>query len=272
MKQPLGVFNYPNEKYHSSDGISRSKLWKFKNLPYRFWYECLSGQYVEPADKESFVLGDLVHTLVLEPEKAAERYTASPDFDRRTKQGKIDYLEFLEKSEGKTVVKPDLLNQATQMAKAVMLNSTVGELFFGARMEQSIYWEHEPTGILCKARPDAWRRNIVLDLKTTQDAGYRSFQSSAYKYGYFLQAAMIYEALKSVGEPFEKFIFICVEKTAPYPLGIYMLDDEALQFGLEMFHSLMSRLAECYEKDVWPDYGIQKLTIPKYASMEIEIE
>lgn len=268
MTQQLGVFDLTNTEYHASEGLSRSKLWTFKQLPSKFWYEYISGEYVRPTDSDAFVLGDLVHTMVLEPHLFDERYALMPNIDRRTKQGKIDYEDFLLQSAGKACVKPDVLSMGTAMARSLNNNTTVCDLLCDAKMEKSIYWKHEATGLICKARPDVIQGRIVSDLKTTQDAGFRSFQQSAYKYGYFLQSAMVYEALKSIGEPFHNFVFICVEKTAPHAVGLYMLDDEALQFGIDMFHSLMERIARCYEANVWPDYGISKLTLPKWASID----
>lgn len=272
MTQQLGVFDYTNEQYHASEGLSRSKLWTFKQLPSKFHYEHMSGQYHRPTDSEAFVLGDLVHTFCLEPQMSSDRYMIMPNIDKRTKSGKELYAQVMIEAEGKTLVKPEIFDHARNMATAVLSNQTAFELIREAKVEKSIYWRHESTGLICKARPDVWNGRIVSDLKTTQDAGFRGFQMSAYKYGYFLQAAMIYEALKSIGEPFHNFVFICVEKAEPHCIGLYMLDDEALQFGIDMFHSLMNRIAICYETNVWPDYGIQKLTIPRYATLEVEGE
>lgn len=272
MTQQLGVLDYTNEQYHASEGLSRSSLWTFKQLPYKFWYEKLSGQYEPPADKEAFMLGELVHAMTLEPNEFNDRYMVMPNIDKRTKSGKELYAQVMIEAAGKTLVKPETMMLAEQMSGALMNNTTICDLLRDAKMEKSIYWKHETTGLICKARPDIWQGRIVSDLKTTLDAGYRGFQLSAYKFGYFLQAAMIYEALKSIGEPFHNFVFICIEKTAPYSIGLYMLDDDALQFGIDMFHSLMERIAIAYETNVWPDYGIQKLCIPRYATLEVEGE
>ncbi len=269
---PLGVFDYTNEQYHAGEGISRSKLWTYKQLPSKYWYQYESGKYQRPEDKEAFILGDLVHTRVLEPHLFEERFIEMPHIDRRTKQGKLDYEEFQIKAAGKSLVKPDMIEHADAMVQSLLDNSTVSDLIQDAQYEKSIYWEHKPTGIICKARPDIWNGKIVSDLKTTLDAGYRGFQMSAFKHGYFLQAAMIYEALKSIGQAFDTFVFICVEKAAPYSVGLYMLDDEALQFGLDQFHMLMERFAESKQTNNWPDYGVQKLCIPKYATLEVEHE
>jgi hypothetical protein len=178
------------------------------------------------------------------------------------------YADFMLQAQGKTVIKPDHFEVARDMAASLLSNTTVFELLRDAKMEKSIYWKHEPTGLICKARPDIWQGRIVSDLKTTQDAGFRAFQMSAYKYGYFLQSAMIFEALKSIGEPFHNYVNICVEKSKPYAIGLYMMDDEALQFGLNQYNHLMESIYTCYEKNVWPDYGIQKLMVPSYAVAE----
>lgn len=272
MSQKLGVLDLTNEEYHATTGISRSKLWTFKQLPMKFWHEHLSGEFERNDDREAYVLGDLVHTLTLEPHKFSSQYMVMPSIDRRTKSGKENYANVMLEAKDKKLVKPETLHLAEQMYFSLMKNNTVCDLLKGARMENSIFWKHEPTGLICKARPDIWQNSIVSDLKTTLDAGFRGFQQSAYKYGYFLQAAMIYESLKSIGEPFKNFVFICIEKSKPFSIGLYMLDDDALQFGIEMFHSLMERLARCYETNHWPDYGIQKLTIPNYATMEVQGE
>ena len=296
MTQPLGVFDLSNEQYHASEGISRSKLWTFKELPYKFYYKYLSGDYAKPKETKAFYLGSLVHTLVLEPHLFDQEYCMAPVLEPMPEAvllkdvGREQYeqikavraeiaarnnaikTEFEASLSSKAIVNENDLALANAMRSAVMRNSTAAELMEGAKMEKSIYWKHEPTGLICKARPDIWQGRIVSDLKTTLDAGFRGFQLTAHKDGYFLQAAMIYEALKSIGEPFENFVYICVEKTAPHAMGLYMLDEETLQFGIEMFHALMERIAICFEKNVWPDYGIKKLTKPRYATLESDIE
>jgi len=267
-----GIYQISNERYHASEGLSRSRLWTFKQLPYKYWYEYLSGEYERPKESKAFFMGSMVHTMVLEPDMFSEEYHVMPKANRTTKQGKIDYALELEKAEGKILVNSEDLEIAESMRKAICANQTAMDIMYKAKIEQSIFWRDEQTGLMCKARPDAWNHPIMSDLKTTEDAGYRGFQMSAFKDGYFLQAAMMYEASKSLGQPFEKFVFMCVEKKAPYSVGLYMLDDEALQFGLDLFHKLLADFAECLETNVWPDYGIQMLMIPKYATMELTNE
>lgn len=265
-----GIYQISNDRYHASEGLSRSKLWTFKQLPQKYWYEYLSGQYERPKATEAFYMGSLVHTLVLEPELFGEEYYLMPKINRTTKQGKLDYAQALEDAQGRNLINVEDYSIAKAMSQSLAKNETVSELMNQAKIEHSIYWKDERTGLICKARPDVWNHPIMGDLKTVKDASYRGFQLSALKDGYFLQAAMMYEACKSIGMPFEKFVFFCVEKKPPYSVALYMLDDEALQYGIDLFHKLLANYADCLANNEWPDHGIQMLMIPKYATMELE--
>lgn len=268
-----GVVDIPNDLYHSSHGISRSALMKFKKSPYHYWYEYLSGEAVRGEPTPALIMGEAVHTLVMEPHLYHERFLVQPKIDRRTNAGKAEYEQFMLQAVGKQVLTADNLAQATAMAASVHSNSTAHGLFQDSLIERSIYFTHS-TGIQCKARPDAWNDTLVVDLKTTMDAGMRGFQQSAYKFGYYLQAGLIAEALASIGIVMEKFVFVAVEKEPPYAIGIYVLDDDGIAFGIAQFDQLMQNLAQCEYAGTWPDYGIQVLNVPKYAAYDslLEIE
>lgn len=292
MSQPLGIVDCSNDEYHASEGISRTKLWNFKKLPYKFWYQYLSGEYEAPKESKPFLLGSLVHTLALEPELFDKEYCLMPTLESmpaavllkdvgreqyeqiktaRTEiqeRNKALMDEFKNNLQTKTVVEESTLVHAHGMSEAIWGTSVFKEIMNGALVEKSIYWRHKATGMICKARPDIWKGSLVGDLKTVSDASPRGFQSAAYKHGYFLQAGMIYEGLRIIGKPFEKFVFACVENTKPYATAFYVLDDEALQFGIDMYHALMERLARCYADNIWPDYGISRLMAPSYATID----
>jgi hypothetical protein len=66
----------------------------------------------------------------------------------------------------------------------------------------------------------------------------------------------------------EHFVFLTVEKKAPFCTAIYMTDGEAIDYGLEQFDSLMEGLSKCIKEDYWPGYGIKDLTLPGYAKFD----
>lgn len=271
MKLDNGIHIISNEEYHASEGISRSQLMEIKRSPRHYWYKFHSGQYVRE-EKKDFAIGNAVHTMVLEPRSFEERFAIMQDINRRTNAGKEEYKEFVAQSHGMTILSQEDFQLSKNIADAVKQNADAMYLVLDSRIENSIYFTHQLTGQQCKTRPDAWNGSIVIDLKTTKDASYRDFQSSAYKNGYFLQAGMMYEAMKSIGQPLEKFVFIAVEKTPPFAVAIYILDDYAIECGLQEFDRLMGLLCQCESNNKWQDYGIQTLTVPGWANFDATLE
>lgn len=266
-----GVHDIDNDEYHSSAGISRSGLMEFRRSPYHYQHKYLvdsSPSMPTPA----MIMGNLVHTMVLEPHKFDSEFVMRPEMDRRTNAGKQAFNAFTMTLAGRQSVTCEQVSEADAIQKAVMAQPMCEALLKDCKIEQSIYFTHEATGIQCKVRPDAWNNSIVVDLKTTQDASYRAFQSSAFKFGYFLQAGMIHQGLSSIGLSLEKFVFMVVEKETPHAVALYVLDDEAIDYGVCRFNTLMERYAECLASENWPSFGLQVLSVPNYANYEIETE
>ena len=263
-----GVHDISNTEYHSSEGVSRSALMRLQRSPYHYWHEHLSGLKERTAPTEAMIAGELVHTLVLEEELFSERFAVMAKSDGRTKEGKAYREQFAMDSEGKAVIDADSYSHALGLATAVKESSVCAKLIDGCLIEKSIYFTHEETGIQLKCRPDAWKNTYVIDLKTTADASLRAFQSSTMKYGYLAQASFIKKALKSMGISLEKFVFIAVEKTEPFAVGIYILDEDALSYGDRQVDSLMQTLSRCLDSKEWPSYPPEMLTLPKWATYE----
>lgn len=263
-----GVYDISNDSYHESRGLSRSALMEFKRSPFHYQQKYLVEHEPKPATP-AMIMGNLIHTLTLEPSKFDNEFVVMPKVDRRTKDGKHIYNVFQGTLCGRLAISEDDYQKAQAIAEAVRRHPLAESLLDGCLVEQSIYFTHQVTGIQCKARPDAWLGQIVVDLKTTADASFRAFQSSAFKYGYFLQAGLIREALYSINIEMERFVFIAVEKEFPYAVGIYILDDEALDYGVNQFNELMTNYASCLEKNNWPCYPLQNLTLPKYAEYDV---
>jgi hypothetical protein len=245
---------------------------KFKQSPAHYFYEYCTDKAEDKEQSKPFYLGSAVHTLVLEPENFDFEYAVKQKVDGRTKEGKFYNEKFALLSEGKIVIDTEVYEQALSMAVAVRNNAMAESLLMDNQFEKSIYFTHELTGLQCKVRPDAWLGSIVSDLKTTSDASFRAFQSSAYKYGYFLQAGMIKVALKSIGIDLERFLCIAVENSKPYVTGIYDIDPDAIAFGVSHFDELMVKLANCYDTQSFPGFGIQALGLPRYAQYDSLLE
>lgn len=265
-----GVHDITNDQYHAAHGISRSRLMLLDKSPYHYWYEVLSGEAEVRESTPAMLIGSLFHTLLLEPEKFDREYALMPKMDRRTKQGKEDYDLFVQEAQNKIILTQDQYDKAFVMATQTKKHEIVTTLLDEAVFEQSIFWTDKETGLQFKARPDIWSSKMVVDLKTTGDANIHSFMRSSLNYGYYLQAGMIFEACKAIGKPFEMFVTLACEKEAPHVPAVFMMDDEALKFGIAQFQLYKKRLKACYDSDKWPGYPVQELGLPKYATINEE--
>jgi exodeoxyribonuclease VIII len=272
MKNKLddGVYDISNEEYHSCEGVSRSKLILLDKSPYHYWYEIYSGLSEKRESTPAMNIGSAFHTLLLEPELFSTEFAVAPKIDRRTTKGKEEYQLFMEANGSKTLLTDDQYAKASVMASHVKQHEIVTTLLDEAKFEQSIFWTDKETGIQFKTRPDIWSSKMVVDLKTTNDASAHSFMRSALNYGYYLQAGMAFEACKAIGLPFEMFVILAAEKEAPYVPAVLIMDQEALQFGIDQFQSYKKRLKACLDNDKWPGYPVQELSIPKFAKINEE--
>jgi len=267
-----GVYDISNDEYHGSDGISRSKLMLLDKSPYHFWYEAISGKAQKKEPTPSMIIGSLFHTLLLEPDKFDSEYILSPRIDRRTTKGKEDWEIFQSCIGKRTVITDEYFDKAKTMAEQIREHEIVQTLLDEALFEKSIFWTDKETGLQFKTRPDIWSSKMVVDLKTTCDANSFNFSRSALNYGYFIQAGMAYEGCKALGKPFDMFVILACEKEAPHVPAVFMMDDEALKFGVEQFNTYKRKLKACFDSGKWPGYSVQELSIPKYATLTEEKE
>lgn len=262
-----GIYDISNDEYHASNGISRSMLMEFKRSPYHYWYKYISGLCAKQESTPAMNLGNAVHTLALEEHKFDDEFFICRQ-QTKPRKDTAPHAKMLEEAQGKVILTRDEYVQAVLMATSIKKDKYASQLLDGCWIERSIYFTHEPTGLLVKARPDAWCGSVVCDLKTTADAREYKFQSSAMAYGYFTQAAIIKEALKSVDTEMDDFVFICVEKEAPFAVASYTITPKAMAYGEKQFNSLMQALKQCMDSNEWPSYGIRDLDAPGYADYD----
>ena len=265
-----GIHDITNEHYHESAGISRSKLMLLDKSPYHFWYEMYSGLVEKKEPTPAMNIGSAFHTLLLEPELFSREFAVAPKMDRRTTKGKEEYSKFMNENGDKILLTDEQYTKAVVMAQHVKQHDIVTTLLDDAAFEQSIFWTDEETGIQFKTRPDIWSKKMVVDLKTTADASPHAFMRSALNYGYYLQAGMAYEACRAIGKPFDMFVILAAEKEAPYVPSVLIMDENALQFGINQFQSYKRKLKICMDSNKWPGYPVQELSIPGFAKIDEE--
>jgi exodeoxyribonuclease VIII len=263
-----GIVEITNDEYHGSEGYSKSALIVYRDSPVRFYHEYILGNKQEK-ESASFLLGNLVHAYTLEPDTINDIYHIYEHINRTTKDGKLQEkaLEAF-KNQGFTLVDKKIADKAKAMAETILADSVAQSIIKGAQVEQSIYWTDKDTGLLFKSRPDIIKSTVVADIKTTDNLSVNGFSRSCMDYGYFLQAGMAKLALQAHGIEMEKFVFICINKTEPFEVMTYILDDNAIEYGVNQFKWLSGRLEQDLKENDWLKPRVKVLDVPKWAEWE----
>jgi exodeoxyribonuclease VIII len=248
-----------NADYHADPAVSASHLHAVAKSPYHYWSRYLDPQRVSVEPTTAMRLGSLVHCAVLEPEELAGRYGVCGP--RNTKAGK-EQAERMAAAGIEAVTQSDMA-LALSMALSVRLHPAAAALLAQGKAEQSFWWDDAATGLRCKCRPDWYAGTTVVDLKTTTDASPAGFARSVATFRYHVQASHYLAGLHGA----ERFVFIAVEKTAPYVVAVYELDAAAMAAGDELRQRDMRVIADCQAISEWPGYGntIQSLSLPSWA-------
>jgi len=157
------------------------------------------------SDKAVFIQGRALHSAVLTP----YLNEVSTDDNHAGHRYKLPYKVY---------------EAHIGMVNALRSDATVMELLSGARTEQIYTALLE--GVKMKCMVDADRDNIIVDIKTCEDATPQAFKRSAKLFHYDLQAAN-YIDITGKGA----FIFVAVEKKAPHNIAIYQASSEMIASG-----------------------------------------
>lgn len=254
------MHDMPASDYHEAKALSKSGLDQFRKSPahFRSWQDGKTRNESSPA----LEFGTAAHCAVLEPERFILTYRMFTG-DRRTKQGKEDHQLIIDN--GQIPLPQDQWNNLTGAADAVHAHPAAAGLLDGIKTEVSYFAEW--SGIEVKARLDGIGKDYIIDLKTTQDASPAAFAKSCAQFRYHVQAAW-YQRITGIN----RFIFIAVEKEAPYGVCCYELDQQAIDLGNSIIDEQLRTFIECQELNSWPCYPstTQTLSLPAWAARQSE--
>lgn len=247
-----------NADYHADPAISASHLHAVAASPYHYWSRFLAPDRPPSVQTAAMKLGSLTHCAVLEPDELSSRYGIC--LPRNTKAGKE--MEGEMAASGIEAVTSTDMEQALAMAASVRSHQAAAELLRTGKAEQSFWWDDLATGLRCKCRPDWYNGTTLVDLKTTTDASPRGFAKAVANWRYHVQ-----QAHYMAGTFAERFVFIAVEKTYPYAVGVYELDTTAMDAAEATRRNNLQTIADCRAINEWPGYSntVQPLSLPEWA-------
>jgi hypothetical protein len=248
--------------YLAIDAISNTSLGLVERSP-RHYHERVELEQCKP-----LVIGSLVHCGRLEALALAERYAVCPEYQfddenlttngeqsrsATTKYVKTRIEEFAAANRDKTIVPRDWFQEMVAIVTSLNCDRLANEILnTPGRVELTLVWEDDSTGLLCKARIDKEAAGIgkFADLKTCADLS--AFERSIARYGYHRQAAHYQDGWATLtGEILEPWI-VAVEKAKPYCVKSAPLHEETLERGYERRREALRTIADCHESGSWP--------------------
>mgnify|MGYP003109965167 FL=1 len=240
--------------YHATDHLNSSSVKEgLKSLKrYKFAIDSPSKKSTLAMDE-----GSAVHCKLGEPHLFTRDFVVKPyGMNFATKEGKAWKAE----NKGKTIITAEFGDKLKDI-EAAFLDSPAAKYYEAeGDVEKSFFWDIAGNDRGGKCRPD-WiskDRKTIVDLKTTTCAERNSFQRTIMNYGYHISAAWYMWGIElATGIKPEEFIWVAIEKEAPYGIGVYKADRELLQYGSELCEEALIKINEAERTNNFPDYSDQ---------------
>lgn len=241
-----------NEDYHKRSELGASNIKKLLENPYKFFNN------IQEEDTKAKNIGSAVHCMVLEPDKFNDLFTTKPLF-----------LDDALEGYGKTRLTDSDMEIVEACTKAVFEHA--GHFFVPGVKEQAFFAEIEGKKVKCKPDNYIEKIGLIVDLKVVIDASPDGFLKAIGKWGYYIQAPHYIDTVKASGHKAEKFLFIAVEKEYPYMVGMYEIDEVAMEFGRSEIarafniHGNEANYKEAVYRDPTTGDKVQTLSLPSYV-------
>jgi len=264
VKKLTGIhYDLSNEAYHAHDSISKSGLDLIDQSPAHFKSSVRK-------ETTAFKQGTAIHCAVLEPDELDNRYFFIPEkLDLRTTYGKSKNQEYALKNEGKILLSLEEYQMLCGIRREVSKHKLASQLFDGGKPEVSFFSQIDGVDVRC--RPDYWNGSIVVDLKSTDCASEKQFKKSVINYRYFVQHPFYVDVMASEGIDIDAFLFVAVEKTEPFGIGVFELDENFIEYGRLQYQKNLDTYKRCLDTGLWPCYPehLQTIELPNYLAREL---
>jgi len=264
-----------NEEYHADTTcVSNTGKECFRRSQWTYYGQYVTREIPFPKPTPALELGIWAHMAILEPERwEVECVRGLTGIDRRTKAGKEEEAKFLAIAAGRDVVPAEVYDLVSRMAKACQENELAWNLLTKpGQVEHSFKWQ-DTTGMWLKSRPDKTfsaafaGSDVILDLKTCEDASPEGFAGACRAHGYHRTAAFRVMGHEAWTGNRARYLFLAVSKK-DYAVGLYELQPNEIELGHKENRRILDRMAACYESGDWePSWSktVNQLSYPQWA-------
>lgn len=248
------VSGISDAEYRSAKALNQSFLKDVNDIsPSEAEYKQENREEATPAMK----IGSLMHCLALTPEDV-NTYVLQPDCDRRTKEGKLVYEEFMSRAQGKVVLKGEDWQLAENMAKAlkphIPSRHVAGEgisfipeavlyadaiVTGGPFKGQMVKYKGKLDGLCLFNVKDKSGSVRIFDLKSCADIS--DIAGASYKSGWATQSALYSDMAEFCFQRPCVFEYDCVGKADPFSVRRAVVSHEMILKGRKAYKDATSK-------------------------------
>lgn len=251
----------PAAKYHQCfDAWSRSMLSTFRESKREAYLRYIEKSAPEGEYKPCMKLGSLAHCMLFEPDIVVDAFPIIPT-EILASNGAISTKAakaFVEEASAhnRTAVKQTEWDESKRIVDSV--RKVCGKwLEKATKVEHSIYWKDEVSGLMLKARPDWFietaDQNIIFDLKTTNRIVPHQFSRVIEQHEYWLQETHYRQGLTAINGKPSVMYFVGIEQSWPFRCALFQLTDETRSKSFEAWRFLLAEVGNAVEKNDWQD-------------------
>jgi exodeoxyribonuclease VIII len=226
----------PNLEYHDlKEYLSNSQISLYLRSPQLFGKWLAGSWTMEP--NEGMRIGTAVDAILSGSQ--SQEFVVAPQVDRRTKQGKAVYQEFLETRGDRLVLTTDEYTRARAAVDAVWQHTYAAEALNNVTQWQQVL-QCDTGSVKWKAKLDGLMGPLqILELKThrpfeSHHDHEREFSRTVAKYGYHRQA-WLYRTMVALRHHVPvhdvSHTFLCVENNEPHTVRMYTLTEDFVDAG-----------------------------------------
>lgn len=256
------------ENYHSDTShISKSGMDVIEQSALHYHTRYIVGGNEQSAPKKHFAIGTAAHTFVLEPDLIDTDLAIIPEYAPKRPtiaqinspkpsaiaQKSIEFWSWFEsENKNRTHISAQDIEKVKRMADAVHKSPMCARILSNGLPEVIKTWTDPKSGapVKCRADWDNENMGIIADLKTTDDASPKGFAKSCRKWTYDKQAAVYSDGMKR-----DNFVFMAVEKNAPYAVGVYFAGADMIEAGREKRDKNLNTYVEALSTGIWKGYS-----------------
>lgn len=255
----------------TDNSISKTGLDKIESSPLDYWWNYRNPRRPAYVPDKKTIFDNALRSAILTPSEFGRTYVRQPIINKSTNIGRSEFaaLESLVSENGQTLILGTDFDTIMEMRDSVLKSPAAKMIFENGVAERRLSFVEENSGAVVKFKSH-WQDNsngLIVHLTSVSDASETQFAKDTYNFSNHKRAALQMDGYSAIGEPMDGFVFVNVEKEAPYKVSVFYLDNRSVELGRETYIRNCITFAECLKSGKWPGLKetVSAVSLPEWA-------